>query len=98
MVEFIIVTLLLGLVVGAVARLVLPGPDRIGIGGTIIVGIVGSFVGGFLGYALFNKDAGEGPLQPSGVVGSVIGAVLVLLAWRAVNGRGSYRHQRYVRR
>ncbi|WP_322752482.1 MULTISPECIES: GlsB/YeaQ/YmgE family stress response membrane protein [unclassified Frankia] len=104
MLEFIVVMLLLGLASGAVARLVVPGPDHIGIGGTIAVGVVGSFVGGFLGYVLFSKDAGAGPLQSSGIVGSIIGAILVLLAWHAVDGRStsrfrrSRRSRRYVRR
>ncbi len=82
MVTFVIIMILLGLVAGAVARVVLPGPDPIGILGTIVVGVIGSFVGGFLGYVLFNKDIGEGALQPSGI----IGAILVLLIWRNVGG------------
>lgn len=102
MLEFIVVMLLLGLLAGAVARLVLPGPDPIGILGTIAVGVVGSFIGGFLGYALFGHDVGEGALQPSGIIGSIIGAILVLMAWRAANhrspaGRGT-RSRRYARR
>jgi uncharacterized membrane protein YeaQ/YmgE (transglycosylase-associated protein family) len=96
MVTFVLVMLLLGLVAGAVARLVLPGPDPIGILGTILVGVIGSFVGGFLGYVLFDKDVGEGALQPSGVIGSILGAILVLWVWRHVGGRTGSR--RYVRR
>jgi uncharacterized membrane protein YeaQ/YmgE (transglycosylase-associated protein family) len=101
MLEFVVVMLLLGLAAGALARLVLPGPDPIGVFGTIAVGVAGSFVGGFLGYALFGKDVGEGALQPSGIVGSIIGAILVLAVWRSVSGRSptSRRyHRRYVRR
>ena len=48
MVTFIIILILVGLVAGAVARLVVPGRDPIGILGTIVLGIVGSFVGGFI--------------------------------------------------
>jgi uncharacterized membrane protein YeaQ/YmgE (transglycosylase-associated protein family) len=55
--------------------------------GTVVLGIAGSFLGGFLGYVLFDKDIGEGALQASGVIGSVIGAVLILLVVNAV-GRG----------
>ncbi|WP_018637105.1 GlsB/YeaQ/YmgE family stress response membrane protein [Parafrankia elaeagni] len=102
MLTFIVVMILLGLIAGAVARLVLPGPDPIGILGTIGVGIVGSFVGGFLGYVLFGKDLGEGALQPSGVIGSIIGAIIVLAVWRSINGRGvsrnHHRSRRYARR
>ncbi|ABD09569.1 transglycosylase [Frankia sp. CcI156] len=102
MITFIVVMILLGLVAGAVARVLLPGRDPIGILGTIVVGIIGSFVGGFLGYVLFNKDVGEGALQPSGILGSIIGAILVLLVWRNVGGHGgrsgSTRSRRYARR
>ena len=97
MVTFILVTLLLGLVAGAVARVVLPGPDPIGILGTIVVGVAGSFVGGFLGYILFDKDVGEGALQPSGIIGSILGAILVLLIWRTVGGRSHSGSRRYAR-
>lgn len=91
MLGFVIVMLLLGLVAGAVARLVLPGPDPIGFFGTIAVGVIGSFIGGFLGYVLFGKDVAEGALQPSGILGSIIGAILVLAAWRAAHGRPAVR-------
>jgi len=84
MITFILVLLILGLIAGALARLLVPGPDPIGIGGTIVLGIVGSFVGGFLGYVLVGKDPGEGALQASGLIGSVIGAVIALLVYRAV--------------
>jgi uncharacterized membrane protein YeaQ/YmgE (transglycosylase-associated protein family) len=86
---FIIVMLLVGLVAGALARLLVPGRDPMGIGATILLGVVGSFVGGFLGYVLFHKDANDGALQPANILGSVIGAILVLLAWRAFSRRGS---------
>jgi len=72
--------LLLGLVAGALARLLVPGRDPMGWVGTIVLGIVGSFVGGFLANALFDDQA-------VGLVGSVIGAVIVLLIWRAVSAR-----------
>jgi uncharacterized membrane protein YeaQ/YmgE (transglycosylase-associated protein family) len=88
MLGLIIVMLIVGLFAGAVARLLVPGRDPIGILGTIVVGVVGSFVGGFLGYVLFHKDASQGALQPSGIVGSIIGAIIVLLIYRHVSGRG----------
>ena len=86
MVGFILLMLLLGLVAGAVARLLVPGRDDIGIVATIVVGIVGSFVGGFLYRALFVDGDQEG-VEPAGLIGSIIGAVIVLLIWRAVSGR-----------
>ena len=59
------------------------------VGATIVLGIVGSFIGGFLGWALFGKDFDHGALQASGVVGSVVGAVIALLVYRAVNHRST---------
>jgi uncharacterized membrane protein YeaQ/YmgE (transglycosylase-associated protein family) len=53
---------------------------------TVALGIVGSFIGGFLGYVIFNEDLDQGALQPSGIIGSLIGAVIALLIWRAVTG------------
>jgi len=46
-----------------------------------VLGVVGSFVGGFLGYLLFHHHANHGFIQPSGIVGSVIGSIIVLLLW-----------------
>jgi uncharacterized membrane protein YeaQ/YmgE (transglycosylase-associated protein family) len=91
MLGFILYLLLIGLVAGFVARLLVPGKDPMGIAGTILLGVVGSFIGGFLGWALFGKDLSEGALQPSGVIGSVIGAVIALLAYRAVTRRSGSR-------
>ncbi|MEO8889238.1 MAG: GlsB/YeaQ/YmgE family stress response membrane protein [Jatrophihabitantaceae bacterium] len=58
---------------------------------TIVIGIIGSFVGRFLGYLIFHKDGQDGFLQPSGIVGSVIGAVIVLLIWTKTSGRKTIR-------
>ena len=59
---------------------------------TIVLGIIGSFVGGFLGYLLFHKDAQDGFFQPSGIIGSIIGAVIVLLICTRVGQRHTVRH------
>jgi len=64
-----------------------PGRDPMSFVQTVVLGIVGSFIGGFLGYVLFDKDIGEGALQASGVVGSVIGAVVALLIYNAATNR-----------
>jgi uncharacterized membrane protein YeaQ/YmgE (transglycosylase-associated protein family) len=81
MVGLIISLIIVGLIAGALARLLVPGRQDIGIPATIAVGIIGSFVGGFLGYLLFHKDSQDGFFQPAGIVGSVIGAIIVLLLW-----------------
>ncbi len=85
MLGFILFLLVIGLIAGFLARLLVPGPDPMGFVGTIVLGIVGSFVGGFIGWALFGKDLDEGALQPSGIIGSIVGAIIVLLVYRAVN-------------
>jgi uncharacterized membrane protein YeaQ/YmgE (transglycosylase-associated protein family) len=81
MVGLIISLVIIGLVAGSLARLAVPGKQDLTIRGTIVLGIVGSFVGGFLGYLLFHHHADNGLIQPSGIVGSVIGSVIVLLLW-----------------
>jgi uncharacterized membrane protein YeaQ/YmgE (transglycosylase-associated protein family) len=85
MLGLIISIIVIGLIAGALARLLVPGRQSMSIGMTIVLGIVGSFVGGFLGYLLFHH--GKGFLQPAGIIGSIIGAILVLLIWMAVGRR-----------
>lgn len=91
MLGLIITVIVVGLIAGALARLLVPGKQSMSILMTMVLGIVGSFVGGFLGYLLFHKDATDGLFQPSGLIGSVIGAVIVLLIWTRVGGRNTLR-------
>jgi uncharacterized membrane protein YeaQ/YmgE (transglycosylase-associated protein family) len=91
----IITLIIVGLIAGALARLLVPGKDPMGIGATILLGIVGSFVGGFLGYVIFHKDASDGFFQPSGLIGSIIGAIIALLVYRAVSGRNRSMARRF---
>ena len=81
MLGLIISLIIIGLIAGALARLIVPGKQDMSIPMTILIGIIGSFVGGFLGYLIFHKDSQNGFFQPSGIVGSVIGAIIVLLLW-----------------
>ena len=72
MLAFIVFLLLGGLVIGALARLLVPGPNPMGIGGTILLGIAGSFIGGLIGRALFGARAGSFLL-------AVLASVILLL-------------------
>ncbi len=84
MLGLILYLLVVGVVAGYLARLLVPGHDDMGFWQTVALGVVGSFVGGFLGYLIFNEDFDEGALQASGIFGSLIGAIVALLIWRAV--------------
>jgi len=83
----IIGMIIVGLIAGFLARAIVPGDDSMGIVQTIVLGIVGSFVGGFLASLLFGGGDGEGFLRPSGLIGSVIGAIIALVVYNAVTGR-----------
>ena len=90
MLGLILYLLVVGIIAGYLARLLVPGRDNIGFGRTVLLGIVGSFIGGFLGYILFGEDFDEGGLQAAGILGSIIGAVIALLIYRAVGGTDKY--------
>lgn len=77
--------ILFGLVVGIVAKFLMPGRDPGGIIITIVLGIVGALVGGFLGQALNLYEPGE----PAGFVGATLGAILVLWLYRIATRRRS---------
>ena len=66
LIGFLLYLLIIGLVAGALARLLVPGPDPMSLGMTWLLGVIGSFVGGFLGKLLFNNDAEDGWFQAAG--------------------------------
>ena len=80
----IIVFLIVGLIAGFIARALVPGPDPMGWVGTMVLGIVGSFVGGVL---LSLVTTGTFEISATGILGSIVGAIIVLLIWRAMGGR-----------
>jgi uncharacterized membrane protein YeaQ/YmgE (transglycosylase-associated protein family) len=95
MLAFIVVLIVVGLIVGLIARLLVPGPDRIGLLGTILLGIVGSFVGGFLWQLIEYHHVETSHFQMVGILGSIIGAVVVLLLLRVLGmERGRYGRRR----
>jgi uncharacterized membrane protein YeaQ/YmgE (transglycosylase-associated protein family) len=80
--EFVVM-IIVGLIAGALAKLIMPGRDGGGMLMTILLGIAGSLVGGFL----FNvMGIGDGAMW-AGLIGSVIGAIILLAIYRAVTKR-----------
>jgi len=82
----IVMWIVFGAIVGIIARFLVPGADPMGWVGTIVLGIIGSFVGGFLAQLLFTGNATIPP-PTAGWIGSIIGAIVVLLIWRYSQGR-----------
>lgn len=76
--------LIVGLIAGALARLLVPGRDPMGLLGTLLLGLVGSVIGGFIG-DLF--DSGNDDFSPAGLIGSILGAIIALLIYRWAIGR-----------
>lgn len=70
--------ILIGLVAGALAKLIMPGKDPGGVIVTILIGIAGSVIAGFLGRSLGWYSANEG----AGFIASIIGAILLLAGYR----------------
>jgi len=88
MLAFIVVLLIVGLIAGAIARLVVPGRDSMSLLRTLGLGIAGSFVGGFLENLVFLHTVSLFALHPAGILGSIIGSIIVLLISRLLGRRG----------
>jgi uncharacterized membrane protein YeaQ/YmgE (transglycosylase-associated protein family) len=78
--------LIVGLIAGAVARLLMPGRDPMGLLATMILGIAGSIIGGLVGGLIWAGDRG---FQPGGLILSLLGAILLLGVWRMVKSRNT---------
>ena len=76
--------ILVGLLVGVVAKLLMPGRDPGGLVITILIGIAGSIIAGFIGRSIGWYNAGE----PAGFIASILGAIALLFLYRALAGRG----------
>lgn len=72
---FIIGWILFGLVIGLIARGLVPGTQKMGCLRTILLGVAGSFIGGLFGYFLKGGDL----IQSSGWIGSIVGAIILLV-------------------
>jgi uncharacterized membrane protein YeaQ/YmgE (transglycosylase-associated protein family) len=82
----IVVWLIVGIIAGALARLLVPGQDPMGLLGTMLLGLAGSVLGGLVADALI---AGGQNFSPAGLIGSILGAVVVLLIYRSVRSRST---------
>jgi uncharacterized membrane protein YeaQ/YmgE (transglycosylase-associated protein family) len=80
----IIWTIVLGFVIGVVARLLHPGKENMGIIMTILLGIAGSFLAGVIGQSLGWYQAGQG----AGFIASLIVAIILLVIYRKIRGKG----------
>ena len=91
----LIVWLIVGLIAGAVARLLVPGRDPMGLLGTLILGLVGSLIGGLVAVALTDRTIDD--FSAAGVLGSIIGAVAALLVYRLMQPHGRVTGRRGAR-
>jgi uncharacterized membrane protein YeaQ/YmgE (transglycosylase-associated protein family) len=81
----ILLFLLFGLVVGFIARAVMPGNQKMGLIATMILGVVGSFVGGFLVSLVTDNRVTD--LHTAGMIGSIVGALVLLLVMGKLSNR-----------
>jgi uncharacterized membrane protein YeaQ/YmgE (transglycosylase-associated protein family) len=84
----ILAWIVLGAIAGWLAGLLVKGDERLGVIGHIGLGIAGALVGGFLAGALFGVDPIDGALDISSIVTAVIGAVILVVGYGLLTGRG----------
>jgi len=75
---------IVGIVIGFIARVIMPGSNHMGLIMTGILGIVGSFVGGFIVRLFSRAPPPAGKVQPAGIIMSVVGALIVLFIYNRV--------------
>lgn len=80
----VISTIVVGFIVGMLARFVYPGAVPMGFVASVLLGICGSLLGGYLP-RLFNRDRAARPFEPAGFIGSILGAVLIIFLVRALS-------------
>jgi uncharacterized membrane protein YeaQ/YmgE (transglycosylase-associated protein family) len=81
----IILFLVFGLLVGLLARAIMPGRQSMGLLMTMVLGVIGSFVGGFLGSLFTRREVFD--LHPAGIIGSILGALIVLFLYTRMGAR-----------
>ena len=81
--------LVIGLIAGALARLIMPGRDPMGIIATIVLGIVGSILGGLVSMAIWPSERLNGGIPKAGLLLSILGAIVVLWIYRMVKARST---------
>jgi uncharacterized membrane protein YeaQ/YmgE (transglycosylase-associated protein family) len=84
----ILAWIVLGAISGWLAGLLVRGDERLGVIGHILLGIAGALIGGFLAGALLGLSPIDGPLDISSIVTAVIGAVILVVGYGLVTGRG----------
>lgn len=92
MITTIIVSLIVGCIVGPLARLILPGKQNISLVMTIVLGAVGALVGSWLGATLFGGESGD-PWSWSGFILGTVVAIVAVLIYGAVTGRDKTAHR-----
>jgi uncharacterized membrane protein YeaQ/YmgE (transglycosylase-associated protein family) len=83
----IVLFLVFGLVVGFLARAIMPGAQKMGLVATMLLGVVGSFIGGFIGALITSSRVLD--FNTSGMIGSVIGALIALAIAGGTRGRAA---------
>lgn len=82
----IIAWILIGLLAGAIAKLLLPGKDPGGIIITMLIGVAGGLLGGWLGKVIFGVDSIDGFFDLSTWIAAIVGSLILLVLYRAVTG------------